>query len=285
MNSYKDFESIIPTANLTAYPKTLTDIPYAKEVFEQLNKNNFPNNWIVDKLAPEIEARVKLIDKLLKKQNITQILELAAGYSTRGLSLTENNSNISYVELDLKAVSDRKIDIIESFTQIPTNLHIISGNALEMRDISKCKQYFDKNRKIAVINEGLLRYLTFEEKRSVAQNIYKLLLEFGGVWITCDITTQKFIVNQDTNLPDFNKNLTNVTDRNNANWRFKDKNHVINFMGEIGFEVEFHDFIEVKNQLTSKDKLNLSDGQIEKLIDGAIVAVMKTKQENFVKTS
>lgn len=49
------------------------------------------------------------------------------------------------------------------------------------------QKYFDEDREIAIINEGLLRYLTFEEKKIVATNVYNML-KYNGVWITCDVT-------------------------------------------------------------------------------------------------
>jgi hypothetical protein len=42
-----------------------------------------------------------------------------------------------------------------------------------------------------------IRYLTFEEKKLVAVNIYNYLKKYGGVWITCDVTPRKFIQKQD----------------------------------------------------------------------------------------
>jgi len=273
-----DFESIIPTAILTAYPRTLTDIPYASEVFDELSKENIPNNLIVEKLAPEIEARYKLINKLLKKSSINQVLEIASGYSTRGINFTKNNNQISYVEIDLPEVCNKKIDVLNSFTTIPNNLHIISGNALNKKDINKCKQFFDKKSPITVTNEGLLRYLDFDEKRKVATNIYNLLSKHGGVWITCDITPKKWVVNQDENIVNFNKNLSNVSDRNNSNWRFEDINHARDFFGQIGFSIEsVHPFSEVKEELTSPEKIGLDSMQVNDLLKDAIVAVMKLK--------
>ena len=124
-------------------------------------------------------------------------------------------------------MSRNKTDIIESINNsIPDNLHIIGGNALRKNDFNKCKKYLKVSELVAVINEGLLRYLTFQEKRIVAKNVYNLLSEFGGVWITCDVTPKKFIQNQNKNLPDFNKKLSNVTSRNNINDRFEDINHI-----------------------------------------------------------
>ena len=94
-----NYTSIIPTAYVTAYPRTFTDIPYSNEIFDGLEalrkEGHLPEieeDQKVDRLAPELEARYKLIDKLLAKAEITQVLELAAGLSTRGLLFTAEPS-------------------------------------------------------------------------------------------------------------------------------------------------------------------------------------------------
>ena len=75
----ESFESISPTAILTSYPRIFTDIPYEKEIYDWLSKNCKDEVKLNKSLAPEIEARYKLTDKLMKQLNISQVLELAAG--------------------------------------------------------------------------------------------------------------------------------------------------------------------------------------------------------------
>lgn len=270
-----NFESISSTAIITSYPRTFTDIPYEKDIYKWL-KNNYEDNSIkLDKrLAPEIEARYKLMNKLLDKCNINQIIELAAGYSSRGLIYSQKGYN--YIEMDLENVSNNKKLAINSFMEVPTNLKILSGNALEKSDFEKCKQYLNSNSKIAIINEGLLRYLTFDEKRIVAENIFNLLKEYGGVWITCDVTPKKFIQKQNEFMPEFNNNLNTITSRNNLTDRFENIEHINKFMKEIGFNnIEIHKFIEVKEQLTSFDILDIDKDSADEVLENAIVAIIK----------
>lgn len=73
------------------------------------------------------------MNKLLDKCNIKQIIELAAGYSSRGLIYSQKGYN--YIEMDLKDVSNNKKQAISSFATIPSNLNIIAGNALEKKII------------------------------------------------------------------------------------------------------------------------------------------------------
>lgn len=270
-----EFESISPTAIVTSYPRTFTDIPYEKEIYNWLEENCLEKPKLNKNLAPEIEARYKLINKLLDGTNIKQILELASGYSSRGIIYSQKG--YSYIEMDLENVVSNKRKIIENIYRSSEMLKIISGNALNRADFENINKYF-KEGEIAIINEGLLRYLTFEEKERVARNIYSLLKKHNGVWITSDVTPKKFIVSQDKALPNFNKNLTSVTDRNSLNDRFENIEHIKNFFGEIGFEVsEIHKFSEVKNELYSINHFNIINENIERSLEDAIVVIMKIK--------
>ena len=134
-------------------------------------------------------------------------------------------------------------------------------------------------KEIEVINKGLLRYLTFKEKEIVDRNIYSILKKHNGVWITCDVTPKKFIASQDKALPNFNKNLNDVTDRNSLNDRFEDIEHIKAFFGKIGFEViETHKFSEVKEKLYSINHFNIVNENAEKSLEHAIVAILKIKE-------
>ena len=274
----KEYEEISPTAIVTSYPRIFTDISYEKEIYNWLEKHCNEEVTLNKMLAPEIEARYKLTNKLLDKYNIKQVLELASGYSSRGLIYSKKGYN--YIELDLEIVSKNKKEILNCIDKdIPKSLNVISGNALRKDDFNKIESYLKSDEEIAVINEGLLRYLTFDEKKIVAQNIYDLLSKYGGIWITCDVTPKKFMDSQDKALPDFNKKLATITSRNNLNDRFEDINHIKDFFGNIGFElVEIHKFNDVKDELYSMNKLNIKDEKIEKTLKNAIVVVMKIKQ-------
>ncbi len=274
----KDYEQISPTAIVTAYPRIFTDIPYEKEIYSWLESHCDTEVALYKNMAPEMEARYKLVNKLLDKSNIKQVLELASGYSSRGLIYSKKGYN--YVEMDLENVSENKIKILKSIEKnIPNSLKVIKGNALRKKDFIKCEKYFKSGEPIAILNEGLLRYLTFDEKRIFAENIWALLSKHGGVWITSDVTPKKFIKSQDNALRNFNKNVSNITSRNNLNDRFEDINHVKNFFGNIGFEiVEVHKFSEVKSELFSINELNIMDDKIEQTLEDAIVVVMKIKK-------
>ncbi len=269
----ESYESVSPTAILTSYPRIFTDIPYEKDIYEWLNKNCDKGVKLNKLLAPEIEARYKLTNKLLDQSNITQVLELAAGYTSRGLMYSQKG--YKYVEMDLEEVSNNKKKLINELFNANDNLKIVSGNVINYDDYIKCDKYFD-NGKLAIINEGLLRYLTFDEKRIVGENIYKLLEKHGGVWITCDVTPKRFIQKQDEQNPNLNDDINTVTSRNNLNDRFEDEEHIRKFFGEIGFNnIEIHKFIEMKDDLKCFEMLGIDKDSCDELLENALVAILK----------
>ena len=87
---------------------------------------------------------------------MSQVLEIAAGFSSRGLVFA-GQPNTRYVELDLPDLTELKTQIVGDIAHIPDNLHILGGNALRLSDFDEASRYFDGNKPVAVVNEGLLR--------------------------------------------------------------------------------------------------------------------------------
>lgn len=274
-----EFTDVIPTAVLTAYPRTFTDIPYSKEIFEEMRRSygEIDNDLMVNRIAVELEARSKLIDKLLAEQGASQVIELAAGFSSRGLLLTQS-SDVQYVEIDLPEVAERKEQILKNIVTIPENLHIQAGNALRSSDFDKATAYFEDDKSVAFVNEGLLRYLTLEEKAAVAKNIKAVLESYGGVWISGDGSTRQFRDTQQKNMPSLNVTILKQTRRNDIGNVFESQEHFQTFFGELGFTVEFHPYNEVLDKLVSPKRLGLSrDEAQDKLLVHASVVVLRLK--------
>jgi O-methyltransferase involved in polyketide biosynthesis len=279
-----NYTSIIPTAFVTAYPRTFTDIPYSSEIFEGLEafrkKEHLPEigeDQKIDRLAPELEARHKLIDKLLAISGATQVLELAAGLSTRGLLFSAKPLNL-YAELDLEEMVEMKNKILSQIKTLPSNLRIVSGNALRLADINNAVSSFNPKKPVAVVNEGLLRYLNFDEKTQIAKNVREILSRFGGVWITCDTTSKKFLATQDkVTKPGMNKKLSSISGKNFEDNMFEDNEHAVKFFSNLGFSVEVHPFTEILDELTSPKILDYSLEETVELFGPAVVVVMRLR--------
>ena len=96
------YERISPTAWLVAYQRTLSDIPLSVEIFAELQTivkqtQSASDIESVEKLkSPEMtpvwEARFKIVNHLLKAYHPDQVLEIATGFSPRGLEMAKDAS-------------------------------------------------------------------------------------------------------------------------------------------------------------------------------------------------
>jgi O-methyltransferase involved in polyketide biosynthesis len=277
------YNQIIPTAWLTAYRRAFSDIAFSKEILSELDKllkkHKFPikEGMKAPQISPQMEARHKIVSKLIKKENPVQILEIAAGFSSRGMEFCRN-SQITYVELDLPLVIKEKRQIINSIIKKEiSNLHLVPGNALDYKSLVPALKYFDKKKPLIIVNEGLLRYMNFKEKTKIARNVEKILKRFNGVWITPDITLRGILFNEDKNVKEHNKLIQSMTKINTNNNRFDNENQARKFFGDLGFSIEKHSFLEVVNELKSPKVLKIPKAVVREMNSFPTAYVMRLK--------
>lgn len=284
------YDGIIPTGWLTAYGRTFSDIPYAQEIFDGLESSmgeNPPEALDVMKdteLAPQFEARYKLLDRLIMQTGIRQILEVAAGLSSRGLALTEDDS-LTYVELDLPHMMDDKRRIVKDLQAkrlVPqrANLHFEDGNAVEIDGFLNAAEHFDPNQPLLIVNEGLLRYLGLKDKQRYAANVSNILRKFGGTWVTSDISLPKVMYKEQDVMAGRRKKISEITGVQVDNNLFKDEEDAKQFFGDLGFSVKSHSFLEVIDELTSPAKLGMSRDYVEAINASPVCFVMRPKDES-----
>jgi O-methyltransferase involved in polyketide biosynthesis len=277
-----DHTRVAPTAYGVAYLRTFSDIPLTTEIFQGLSdhmqatgQTYLPGSASKDHLAPQLEARYKLVDNLIEASGMTQVIELAAGIAPRGLNLATKNLGMNYVELDLPGVIDEKQAILASTSLVqPPNLTIVRGNALSEDDVTQAVKGFSKDKPIAVVNEGLMRYLSFDEKTRLAHNVYALLSAYGGAWITPDVSLRQALTREDEAASGHIDSLKKTTGIDVSQNVFEDEEHAKQFFERLGFSVERHSFLEVTNELLSPDKLGMSSEEVQRLNEPCIAFVM-----------
>jgi O-methyltransferase involved in polyketide biosynthesis len=239
--THYDFNQVSPTALIPAFARgEHTDIPFAKDVIEFLQSKGrdlTDGPWGIGAIAQYVaffEARYKSINQIVEENQATQVLELAAGLSTRGIDLAQRG--IEYVEADLPESTQLKEQVVEAVLGlIPANLHLCPVNVLDSSGLLACCSAF-ANRPVAITTEGLLRYLTFDEKRQLAAGVHDILSRFGGFWVTTDIHLRQWtqhhrgIVNRRMETERLGRDL-------NPNY-FDDLEHARTFFESCGFEVE-----------------------------------------------
>lgn len=265
--------SISPTAKLTAYMRAETNIAYSQEIAricdaQKVSEDLFGLSGDDREWHPSLfELRYKSLSACLKKEmnerGISQVLELGAGVLPRGMVMSKN-SEITYVETDLHDIIEEKRNIIKEIDLsilARDNYFLRELNVVSQDDFTAVKKVFAGG-KLAVINEGLLTYLSPDEKATVVKNIHALLNELGGVWITPDLSNSdrmKKIIEIYPGAAGFmNKNLGRVVGRNlrnNSVSKGSGKAAAVKFYEDLGFSSTEYKAMGFVDSLDALDKI------------------------------
>ncbi|MGH9552608.1 MAG: class I SAM-dependent methyltransferase, partial [Terriglobales bacterium] len=229
-----DYSKISITAKLVAYFRQFSDIPFAQDVASYVKAEDALSE-IASKLsidaalqpqianeskiyAPLLEARYKSIVQVILRTGLKQVLELASGFSLRGLAMTQN-PEVFYVESDLSGINDEKNKLIASLRKTHElsdfgNHHIVTANALDRSELESATISLKRDQPLVIVNEGLIPYLSAEERTVLAGNVRYLLSQFaGGAWITPDFTTRQLANNVSEYIKRFREAIRGITDR------------------------------------------------------------------------
>jgi len=222
--------------------------------------------------AFNLEARYKTTDQIIARYQITQVLEIAAGLSPRGLAMTEN-PDVVYVATDLPEILEQEKAIAESILAKSnihrSNLYYLIANALDRESLLQATIPFQSGKPIAIITEGLLPYLTSAEKETLACNIHALLRQYDGIWITPDVHTKqllKFFSQADDTMQQRMQNVSGATGRNIETNTFEDENAVRQFFTNAGFTIEEYPYSNVLEDLSSVKLSNLNPEEIFEIL-------------------
>ena len=203
-----NFITISPSALRILETRSYTSIPFAQESYEiisglnstELSDESFKISEFKSKdvnLPREIvlqimhfEARYLSLDRGLEYLGCNKILELASGFSNRGLDFCKN-PQIQYLDTDLPNIIESKKTLVSELIKRycnyhPDNLNLKPLNALDEKEFLDVSAIF-KEGPICIINEGLLMYLNLEQKEQLCEIVHKVLSKYGGYWITADI--------------------------------------------------------------------------------------------------
>ena len=120
----------------------------------------------VDRLGgPTLEhfllARHRIIDRLLEHEirtgRVGQVVELAAGMSPRGLRFTQEHADLTYVEVDLPAIAERKERALAERGALNAR-HRVAAVDVFGDELAALFAQLDPARGAAVVTEGLLNY-------------------------------------------------------------------------------------------------------------------------------
>ncbi|MDE1762391.1 MAG: hypothetical protein KGH78_04350 [Candidatus Micrarchaeota archaeon] len=266
---HADTSKVSSTAIPLAYLRSLSDLPFSKELSEiigakEVFMRHFENGGIEIPLrAASLEARSKSIDNIILKEGTKMLLELACGISPRGLSLS-SDSALTIVQTDLKPIVNEMERIARKILRDKKmrreNLQFRTANALNYESVGDATRPLEHQR-VSVITEGLLNHLTLGEKRTVAQNIHSIMDGYGGIWVCSDIYTKRnmrrMLGTGALTHADMNR-MSQMTGRTMYDNAFDSEAHLRKTMEDIGFRVQKVDTIESAGDLSTLGLLKMS---------------------------
>ena len=292
-----DYSSISVTAKMVAFFRQFSDIPFAQEVAESVYARDAlveigsrldadgaraaddaarlddPDSYLPDEVkvyAPILEARYKSLVQLILNSGTTQVLELASGFSLRGLAMSRN-SELAYVDTDLPGIQEEKRKLVAALRAkqlLPDagNYHISVANALELSQLQAATSVLNHDRQLVVINEGLLMYLSADERSELANNVKQILATFaGGSWITSDFSIRKVADDVSEKIKRFRRAISGTTDRQMYEAAFENEEGINDFIKDHGFSAEHHFQSDVVPHITSLESLKLNPHLIDRL--------------------
>ena len=139
-------------------------------------------------LPHSLVQRHAMIDRLLNdwlrtQSGEAQVLELAAGFSARGLRFTED-PHITYTEVDLHSVLGKKRELLARTcagqeATLRENLRYVAGDLTHL-DLSAL---IDPSRPVFIITEGLCMYLETDAQRILWQRLASLCGQSGSEYV------------------------------------------------------------------------------------------------------
>jgi O-methyltransferase involved in polyketide biosynthesis len=273
-----DYEKISLTAQLAAYMRQFSDIPYAgdvaellhsQEVFEDLLRGQQMTPEDLLWYAPIFEARYKAVTEAIRRTGIRQVLELASGLTLRGLVFTRD-PGCTYIESDLGGISAEKRALIASLREKYNlvdhgNLHFPAVNALDREQLQAAVKGLDRDQPMVVVSEGLFPYLSRDEMRTVVGNIRGLLEEFKGSWITTDFSIREEVNQVSEQQRKFRRIVAAATEHKMYNNAFDSLEQLMAFLDGMRLSAEIRNPLDEIGEIVSIRRLHLPEGLLDPL--------------------
>jgi len=195
MTGSRDFSTISPSARTLLLVKAQTRLPYARaaaelvfgaEAVAKAGEEAAANPAMLARQR-HFELRAESIDEVLRARGATRVLELAAGLSLRGLAAAAHEG-VVYVDTDLPEMAATKTALVAQLrpASLAGEIHVRALDALDTAAFRATIASIPSG-PLTVAHEGLLMYLSDEEKARLAAHVREALAERGGWWVTADV--------------------------------------------------------------------------------------------------
>jgi O-methyltransferase involved in polyketide biosynthesis len=133
---------------------------------------------------------------------------------------------------------------------------------------------------VVILCEGLLGYLTFEQKQKVFANVREMLQMYGGVWITSDLDTldnlkQVFAISSE--FQQLIRTVRDLTGSSIGDRNFTSTEHIEQFASDRGFLVEICDLSDLSEHLSCLQSLEISTDLARTILACSSVCILSLK--------
>lgn len=138
--------------------------------------------------AVALESRYEISNEMIRRADKPYVVDLPSGYTPRAFSTAEEGR--TYIGIDLPIVADEIGPIVSSL--IPAELSDRSAYyGADATNYESLRRSLDKvDGEVCIITDGLLGYFNEPELTAMCNNVKRILREFGGCWVTGDVTNE-----------------------------------------------------------------------------------------------
>ena len=261
---------------LIAHLRRFTDIPFAEEIAIAADAATVARKILgtgeVDaearRHAAFAEARYKCIIAALERLGLDQVVEFGSGLAFRAAAMA---SATRYVDTDLPAIIAEKRRIVAAIPALRERLAgrsvaFVAADILSFEDVDQALHGLDAARPVGLVHEGLLGYLTLEEKGVVAANLRRALERHGGAWVTPDLATRSDMeehARKDANAHRHKAAVTRTTGRDFAANAFANDAHIEAFFADHGLQVDSRPQVDGSFELSALRTFDLPDNYLD----------------------
>ena len=131
-------------------------------------------------------ARYEINNTAALRSNASNIVDLPSGYSPRGFRVSSAGKR--YFGFDLPVVIDDMAPAAQK-VMTPEQRSLSSYHAVDATNYQSMKEALGCVKgELCIVTEGLLGYFNEPELVSLCQAIHRLLSEYGGTWMTADLS-------------------------------------------------------------------------------------------------
>lgn len=138
--------------------------------------------------AVALEARYEISNEMIRREGRPYLIDLPCGYTPRAFSTAREGKH--YIGFDLPVVADEIGAIVKEL--LPAELSpLVAYHGVDATNYDSMRSALDHvNGEVCIATDGLLGYFNESELSAMCANVRRILHEFGGSWITGDMTNE-----------------------------------------------------------------------------------------------